>query len=187
MPIDPIDPTANVLKLFTEGTKRTDDLRKSESRRVDDLREMSTKHVTQIMKIHLDHEKQFREQEQKHAEDLRKAEAKRIDAINAGSVQQLASLATQVVNTAETLRKSQEGIINSINERISKVEQVQYRTEGKSGVTDPMVEKFFTKIDTLIEAQASHKGEGAGKTYLWGWIVGAAGILGMIATLLLSL
>jgi len=151
-----IDPTANVLKLVEEATKRTDDLRVAESHRVDDLRKMSTKHIKQIMKIHLNYEDKLRQQDEKHAEDLRLAEAKRIDAINAGNVNQLASLATQVINTAETLRKSQESIINAINERIGKIEQIQYKAEGKTG----------------------------GRSDLWGWIFGGIAILVAILTYL---
>jgi hypothetical protein len=149
-----IDPTTNVLSLVAAETKRSDDLRKAESRRVDEVLELRAM----------------------YAEKLSIAEAKRIDAIRSVDVgavaiaseraaQQAAVLASQVLQSAETLRalvSTTAGqvaanlltISSQLNDRISALEKSQYEKTGLSGIPTKLLER----IDALENALSETKG-----------------------------
>lgn len=148
----PIDPTANVLSLVAAAIERQDDLRRVENRRLDDLRSQ---------------ERYFNERlsvaESNRINSQALAESRRIDALLAAATNnvalaaekqsaQAATLATQVTSSAEALRAqvaatatqtatSIATLRDSMDKRLSDVEQRQYqsggrdlqRTEGRQG------------------------------------------------------
>jgi uncharacterized protein YqiB (DUF1249 family) len=170
-----MDPTANVLSLVATETKRSDDLRTAESRRVDE-----------IMSIHA-----------MYAEKLSVAEAKRIDAIrtvdvNAVSIasdraaQQAVVLATQVTQSAETLRalvattagqvaSNLSTMSEQLSNRISALEKSQYEKTGLGGVPS----KILDRIDMLENTLSETKGR-TGMSDKWQTAVG--GIVGAVVT-----
>jgi hypothetical protein len=125
------DPTLNVRELFEAGMTRQDDLRKQDS-----------KHSREVGNLRAS-----------HAKELRKGESSRINAILAAaalSVQQAAvaarteaaTMASQVVTTAETLRGQVEAAKNAfattisatitpINKRLDELTQTQYQQQGE--------------------------------------------------------
>ncbi len=129
---DKPDPTENVLKLVEAANIRQDDLREAETRRVNEQL---------VLRAYFD-------------EKLREAEAKRIDAIRAVDVSAVAAasqradnaasiLATQVANTAETLRAlvattasanatTLSSITTTLTERLALLEKSQYEKAGGS-------------------------------------------------------
>lgn len=126
-----IDPTSNVLQLVAAAVQRLDDLRISEA---NNIRELAA----------------LREQ---HAKDLREAEASRIDAIRAVDVAalqqaslvataQAATLATQVVTSAEALRNQVIATANAsqialaaaldpVQKDIADLRRAQYEAQGQ--------------------------------------------------------
>lgn len=156
------DPTNNVLQLVRAEGRRQDDLREAESRRVDQQMELRAKHYA----------------------ELREAEAKRIDAIRSYDVGQgvaasnrgdtaALTLATQVSNTAETLRNlvattasahatALSQITMPIIERLALLEKAQYEGSGKQAVTDPMMNTILVELKALRENDQTRKGSGIG-------------------------
>jgi len=61
--------------------------------------------------------------------------------------------------------------------RIAEVGRIQYEFQGRSRVTDPLVNELFKKLDILIVKQSSHSAEGTGRKDLW-FILG--GIIMMV-------
>jgi hypothetical protein len=148
-----VDPTTHVLSLVAAETKREDDLRAAESRRIDE-----------IMTIH-----------SIYAEKLSVAEAKRIDAIRAVDVgavaiaserasQQAAVLATQVAQSAETLRtlvsataaqvaSNLQTMSGQLSERISALEKSQYEKTGLGGIPTKLLDRIDSLENTLSETR----------------------------------
>jgi hypothetical protein len=134
-----VDPTENVKELVALSIKRLDDLRASDTRRLD---EQLSAHIA-------------------HAKELSDAEAKRIDAIRAvdmgaagvdreKAAAQAAVLAAAVVTSAETLRTlvastaaaqavAQAQLFSPILDRLSLLEKSQYKGEGRSGISAPLL------------------------------------------------
>jgi hypothetical protein len=137
---------ANVREMLHDAVNRQDDLRDAETRRVNEL-------------ICL---------RDKFQDKLDVAEAKRIDAIRAvdvnavtvandKSIAQAAVLARQVTESAETLRKLVEStastaaaqlvqLITPITERLGKLEQYQFKGEGRAGISTPLVATLATLV-----------------------------------------
>jgi hypothetical protein len=181
-----IDPTANVLLLVDAAVKRQDDLRAAEGRRIDDLMALRAEHAIQ----------------------LSTAEAKRIDAIrvvdvNAVAVaseratQQASVLATQVTasadalralvaQTAQTMAAASEKFSSQLTERLSLIERAQYEGKGRQGVTDPQLAEMLVEIKRLREASQTSTGKSEGAGAMWGYVVGAVGLLGLVLSLVVT-
>lgn len=135
---EPVDPTANVLKLVEESVKRSDDLRLAEK-----------EYNREVTKLH----KELYDTHFMYSEKLSMAESKRIDAIRAVDVGALALanerataqasvLANQlqqsdernrnlVATTATTIATQLTQIINPVIERLGALEKAQYESKGK--------------------------------------------------------
>lgn len=149
----PLDPTANVLALVASEAKRSDDLRMAESTR-----------INEILKLR-----------HSYSEKLSIAEAKRIDAIRAVDVgavaiaseraaQQASVLATQVTQSAETLRSlvsttagqvasNLQTISTQLNERIAALERSQYEKTGLGGVPQQLLDRIDQMESSLSESK----------------------------------
>jgi len=137
-----IDPTLNVIALHEAGMRRQDDLRKSENRRIRE-------------RVHM--EARIAQLRAEHAQDLRKAEASRLDAIRGvdqaavtadrlATETRAATLAAQVVLSAEAVRTQvaataqaqQENLTRALDpmlKDIGELRQVQYTTAGGKAET----------------------------------------------------
>ena len=193
-----IDPTANVLKLVEVSIQRLDDLRNSENRRIGELQAAELRRIDEIAELRA-----------RHAESLTVAESKRIDAIRAVDVaavataserasQQASVLANQVSASAETLRTlvsstasaqaQQQAVFSSqINERLALLERAQYKGEGRSVVTDPVISDLVNEVRKLSASGSVNVGKSAGITWLGALAVGGvsllAGLLGLLWTI----
>jgi murein DD-endopeptidase MepM/ murein hydrolase activator NlpD len=187
-----VDPTANVLQLVEAANLRQDDLRKADSRRLEDLRIAETKRLDEVSELRATHIK-----------ELNAAEAKRIDAIRAVDVaavataserasQQASVLANQVSISAETLRtlvastataqaQSQAQFSSQINERLALLEKSQYKGEGRSGLSEPVMAELITEVKSLRAVGERTVGKSAGINWV-GTVTG--GIVTMLVGLL---
>lgn len=165
-----IDPTANVIAKVEDAVKRLDDLRIAAEK----LSNVEHGHMREIGQIRAD-----------HARDLNEAETKRIDAIRAVDVAAVAIateragsaanvLATQVIQTAETLRAlvastaaasqtQATASFNQLSDRIGLLERSNYEGSGRSAVADPQLAKMVETMDKLSLAMAEGLG-GRAKT-----------------------
>ena len=173
-----LDPSANVLHIVEGAIKRLDDLRASEVRMINEKIDL---HIEYIEKLSL-------------------AESKRLDAIRSVDVGTVAIaseraaatatvLASQVSQSAETLRTLVASTAASVaanlsqvsaqlTDRLALLEKKQYENQGKSSVTDPQLDALLKKMDTVIESRATNTGQGMGRKEMYGWIVG--GIMTLI-------
>lgn len=141
---------SNVREMLRDAVDRQDGLREAETRRVNDMTTLRDK----------------------FQDKLDVAEAKRIDAIrvvdvnavtvaNDKATAQAAVLARQVTESAETLRKLVEStastaaaqlvqLISPITERLGKLEQYQFKGEGRAGISTPMLAMIATFVGGLI-------------------------------------
>lgn len=189
------DPTDNVHNLVEFSVKRIDDMREQDTRlwtlirdgdirRADDLRDAGTK-------LNL----LAREYEEK----LRFAESQRIDAIrdvDVGAVaiaserasQQATVLANQVAGSAETLRALVTSTASQVaaqlqqtsmlfTERIAALEKVQYESQGKTAVVDPIMADMVSSMREMLHVQANKGGQSEGMANLWGIIAGVIGVV----------
>ena len=115
-----------------------------------------------------------------YEEKLRDAEAKRIDAIRAVDVNavnvaanrqadQATVLAAKVAASAEALRAlvastaasqavAQQQVLGPILERLSAIEQTQYKGFGKESVTDPIMTQLLAEMKATRDIQAASGG-----------------------------
>lgn len=182
-----IDPTQNVLDLVGAANLRQDDLRAA-------AKELSDTKIA--------HQQEIGELREKHQEALRTAESQRLDSIRqvdredvnktaAQALNAIATLATATTTTAETLRTqvattasaaatSLANSMGEVNKRLSALELASSEGRGKQTVADPMLEEMRRDQKSLIAAITSSAGQSQGKEKLWGYILGAAGLLVII-------
>lgn len=193
-----VDPTKNVIALTESANKRQDDLRELNDRRVDaEIR---------VLAAHIECLKDTSALRAAYEEKLTNAEAKRIDAIRSVDVNAVAVasqkqsdqatvLANQVVASAEALRglvattaqaqsAASQQAMSAFADRISTIEKAQYEEKGKQGVVDPLQAAMYEEMKILRTAMTAGAGQTQGAKNMWGYIVGAIGLLGMILVLL---
>jgi hypothetical protein len=134
-----------------------------------------------------------------YQEKLTLAESKRIDAIRAVDVgavaiaserasQQASVLATQVSQSAETLRTlvqttatsfaaQQSQLQNALVERIQAVEKSSYVGVGKQQIADPLMSELLLEVKQLRTTSSLGTGKGVGISSVWIGIVGGASLL----------
>lgn len=175
-----LDPTENVKALTEAANKRQDDLRVGNNEliqaQLSGLQDIITQHVKCIKELNAAEARRLDEQaalRSDYTERLSSAEAKRIDAIRAVDVNAVAVasqrasdqatvLATQVAQSAEALRglvastaatnqQAQQTANAQLSQRITTLEQAQYKGEGK-GVGIGASWAVFLAVATLIVA-----------------------------------
>lgn len=123
--------------------------------------------------------------------DILKANAEALQQANAEANERNVAAVTQAERVANTLRelvettrsaasKSLTEVINPIINRLNEIEQKQYENKGKEAVNDPMMIKLVERMEDVATAMAKGEGKGAGATALWGYIIGAIGVLSAI-------
>jgi hypothetical protein len=153
-----IDPTANVLSLVAAAIARQDDLRVAENKRTDDLRKQQMTYEKELQTVRDQAQKDLTNAESNRINAITLAESRRIDALLAAATNavalasekagaQAATLAQQVATSAEALRaqvaataSSTNALITQVREtlegRLTKVEQNQYQSGGRESVSD---------------------------------------------------
>lgn len=154
------DPTANVLSLVEAAIRRQDDLRAAQDQRTDDLRLAEAQRVDDLRRLERYFNERFdasnerlRLAESNRIDAQALAESRRIDALLAAATQnvalasekqaaQAATLAAQVTSSAEALRAAVAAtaaqttaaiatLRESLDKRLSDVEQRQYQSGGR--------------------------------------------------------
>lgn len=171
-----IDPTANVLKLVDEAVKRINDL--IEAKNISDkelnkadekLRDYQIKTITEILNLHVAYKKEL--------------DTANIERANASA----ALLANTVRDNFELLRRGQETQHEQTSERLTRIENVQAETKGKTAVYDPMMNNFLEKLDKLLENNASRTGKELQTKNIWTYVTGAAAIFGVIVGIVIKI
>jgi transketolase len=136
------DPSPNVLDLVDAAIQRQDDLRKAEFKRQDDLRAMEAKYQRKIADLQHDYESERANLRHSYEGELRKGEAERLNSIRSVdqaarqretdvSAQQAATLAAQVVATADAFRATLGSALDPIIKDIADLRRVQYEQVGQ--------------------------------------------------------
>lgn len=203
-----VDPTKNVLDLVEASIRRQDDLRTAAEKlfqaktdaaeRLDHLRYERAQDAARALADKLESEAKLRSD---YDQKLREAESKRIDAIRLVDVnavsedrrrtgEQAVALATQVSQSADTVRAlvastktstdlSVSQVTQALSQRITTLEQAGYQQAGKQTISDPALLALNAKVDALVNSRADIVGRDTGRSDVVGWIV--AGVALMIA------
>lgn len=209
-----VDPTKNVLDLVLAAVTRLNDLMARLEQRQDDLRDAAGK-LSQAKLDAAEKMDQLRyervqdaaraisdklESEAKLRSDydlkLREAESKRIDAIRLVDVnavsedrrrtgEQAVALATQVSQSADTVRAlvastktstdlSVSQVTQALSQRITTLEQAGYQQAGKQTISDPALVALNAKVDALVNSRTDIAGRDIGRSDVVGWVFGGA-------------
>jgi hypothetical protein len=197
-----LDPTINVQNLLQAAVMRQNDLREAETHRIDERFDKEQKRINEMVALRADQLVEISTIRADYERLLTGAEAKRIDAIRAVDVAavqvererayaQAAVLATQVSNSADTLRASMasnaaalatqlSGAVQTLSDRISTLERTSYEGQGKEKRDDPAMARLVELISSMRTELTENRGRGMGANALWGYVIGA---IGLIATL----
>ena len=132
-----IDPTLNVIALHEAGMQRQDDLRKSENRRIRERVHMEAR----IAELRADHSREIRKAEAARLDAIRGVDQAAVTADRLATETRAATLAAQVVLSAEAVRTQvaataqaqQENLTRALDpmlKDIGELRQVQYTTAG---------------------------------------------------------
>lgn len=201
-----IDPTKNVLDLVDMSVVRLNDLRDASQQ----LTDAKLAHIKEVVELRAECAKETRNADGKIAE-MREEYSKRVRELDADRLEKIRqvdvlagntaadralvaiqTLATTTSQNAETLRSmvSQNAStlaaqldqrMAAVTERIAAVEKSIYTGQGRAAVSDPAMVEMVGEIKRMALLQTANAGQGAGKTAMWGYVVGA---LGLVLTLL---
>lgn len=177
------DPTKNVLDLSNAANRRQDDLRdlnnliiQSELRRLDDLRKAETTRINEVIALRSQYDRLLAEAEAKRIDAIRAVDVAAVGIANERATGQAVVLAKQVTESADTLRTQQAQAINSLTDRLQKVEQSQSEARGRQALADPAMEQLVAKMSSLITTQATSAGKTTGLEGSWSVIIGVLGM-----------
>jgi len=136
------DPTLNVIALHEAGMQRQDDLRKSENRRIRERVHMEAR----IAELRADHSREIRKAEAARLDAIRGVDQAAVTADRLATETRAATLAAQVVLSAEAVRTQvaataqaqQENLTRALDpmlKDIGELRQVQYTTAGGKAET----------------------------------------------------
>jgi hypothetical protein len=140
-----IDPTANVLQLVDAAIKRQDDLRDVKIYYVEKIADIRSAWAKDRAEQHAISDREMHEMER--AAGLRTA----------------ASI--------EAVRAQFEGVLNSISNRISILEQTSYQSVGRQEVKDPMIAQLLEEVKTLRSSSETGIGKREGMSESFKMIV----------------
>lgn len=177
---------------------RIDELRAAEIRRIDDSLSAEARRVDEQMVLREHYEESLRQAEAKRIDANRAGDAAAVATANERAVQQAAALATQMTAMIENTRsliasstasatQQLQAATNAMNERISTLERASYEGKGKESLTDPMLSELVKKMETVITTMSTNTGKGMGASSLWGYIIGAIGVITVVITLVMKL
>ncbi len=180
-----VDPTKNVLDLVEAKGKAAEELRGADREYYEADRKWNFQYWTDLRTADLQAHREMRLLEKEivnlhmaRIKDAGEKEAERLNDIRAGATQQAIRLASDLVasqelarklveTTATTLSGTAAGASSSVNDRLTKIEQTQYMSAGKTGATDPAMAEYMTKTTEALEAISNNQtrvsGEQRGK------------------------
>jgi uncharacterized phage infection (PIP) family protein YhgE len=140
-----IDPTANVLSLVEAAVKRLDDLRAADAHRLEEL-----------MTLRAMFEEKLSLKESQRIDAIRAVDVAAVAVASERADQKASVLASQVAQTAETLRSL---VAETTQAQVKALEQVSSQLGDRIGL--------------LEKSQYQISGTGKGMRDLWGWITAA--------------
>lgn len=184
-----MDPTENVMKLVEAANRRQDDLRHETTVRIDS----ELRHLKDMAELRAAHSKEMRAAEADRLNSIRqvdvtavKTEADRalaaIQTLAATTATNAENLRNALTNTATTIAKQTADTVQQITERIAALEKSNYEGQGKSMYTNPMLADVSAQLKNLTQSRDVSGGERRGGQQMYGWIVGAVGVLLALAS-----
>lgn len=151
--------------MIAANDRRQDDLRAAETRRIDNLSAMKKDYDVQIQNTQT--------VQLKTTSDLVSTQLDKTT--NTLSAQMRESAATQL------------GLLNTLSDRIGKLEQNRWEGAGKSSVTDPAFTSLLEKIDRLTTEKNTDSGRDRGIGMSIGAVFQLVTTLGAIATIVIGI
>jgi len=148
-------------------------------RYLEELYKTSLKSTDEMIRTSFDHLRRESEAETDRINALRADDVKAVAIANERAVKQAEILATQMATNAETMRLSVEktattlanqltDITSQIIVRIAALEKAQYENQGKTGATDPQLQKSIDlltqKTEALEKTTSENRGSVVGST-----------------------
>lgn len=200
------DPTVNVQNLLNAAVVRQNDLRDAEIKRIDErtaflvshlelrISEEST-HTSEVMALRSNYERQLAEAEAKRIDAIRVVDVNAVNVANERAVAQAGVLANQVSSSAEILRGQVAAVATTLatqlstvtgqlSDRITILERSNNIGQGREQYTDPLMTAMVAEIKTLNANVTKTEGKGLGANALWGYIVGAIGVISVILAII---
>jgi hypothetical protein len=178
------DPTQNVRDLSEALSQRQDDLRDLTNRSI----ESNLNWTEKIANIRADHSREIR-----HLESDRLDKIRLVDVANTATTaaQALAAIQTlaattaanadqlraMVATTAQSIQNQTDRIVGAITERLGALEKSSYTGQGRSMLADPQIEELLQETKKLASARDTGRGDSQGRLSMWGFVVGAFGLL----------
>jgi len=176
-----IDPTKNVLQLVAAAVTRLDDLRAADARRLEELALLRSSMESKLMEAELKRIDANRSSDIA-ALALASEQSRRQASVLADQLSRIAdSLRDQIIASSAKTSQAMEEIANRLSSRVTMLEKNQYEGQGRGQVEDPRIETLFDDVKGLRASRATDFGKGRGMSQLWGYILGA---IGLIATIL---
>jgi hypothetical protein len=172
------DPTANVVALVEAAMKRQDDLRFAESRRVDEQLKLRTDHASELAEIRATSGRELRLAESSRIDANRATDLLNVSIANDKAGAQAAVLASQVVQTADTLRALVATNNQATEQRLITLERASIEGKAKGEIIDPQIAVLIKKVDAI----AGTKSEGVKLS--WSVLMAVITILIAVGTLL---
>lgn len=182
MTADEVISIARLARHFDEMAKEmvTQTLLKTEVGRIDTAIES---HIKYTRDAALAETGRINEILRSNAESLKQANTEANER-NVAAVTQAERVANTLRELVETTRsaasKSLTEVINPIINRLNEIEQKQYENKGKEAVSDPMMTKLVERMELAAISMAEGRGKGVGANALWGYIIGAIGVISAI-------
>jgi len=177
-----IDPTANVLSLVAAAIQRQDDLRDIELNRADDMRDLTSKYEEKLAQVREKAQRDLAVAESRRIDAITLAESRRIDALLAAQANNVAlasekaatqaatlaaqvtanaeALRTQVAATAATTAQSIASLRDSLEKRLTVVEQNQYQAGGAQSQKTEGTKNIQWVITLIVGAVMASLGMG---------------------------
>lgn len=189
-----VDPTKNVLQLVEAAVKRLDDLRELSAQ----LLKAQLDHIDEVVKIRAEHAKEVRMLESDRLDKIRQVDV--LAGTTAADRAQVAittlagvttanaeTLRAMVADTATTIAAQTAQANAALTERIASLEKSSYVGAGRSAVADPALAELAAEMKMLRQAQSASVGKSEGGTQMWGYVIGALGVLSVLISMGIAL
>lgn len=184
-----VDPTANVIALNDAANQRQDDLREltnkyTESRlsAVEALAQLRAEHAREIRLLESDRLDKIRQVDVLAGNTAADRALVAIQTLATSQATAAETLRAMVQSTATTIATQTAGAMAAVTERLSALEKSSYEGKGKQALTDPQLVELMTEMKGLRESRSESGGKFKGAQAVWGYIIGAAGLLLAIAS-----
>lgn len=193
-----IDPTENVIALTNAANRRQDDLRESAKeisdskiahlKEIGDLRE---RYQENISKLREDHQAKISAAESGRIDSIRQVDREEVAKTAMAANTAIATLAKQTTDLATTLQRQvsdtataaearSSAQYNDTQKRLQAVELALSEGKGKQTVSDPQLVRLSDLVEQMARTQATGAGKSEGSSTMWGYIIGAIGLIGML-------